>query len=72
MFSLSKKKTSKKNSKRNEEKYSLVDIIFSLHSVPVEASGARWRSGRASGSESRAPGFDPHSRHRIWSLNKTH
>ena len=26
--------------------------------------GARWRSGRASDSESRGPGFDPHRRHR--------
>ena len=34
--------------------------------------GARWRSGRASDSESRGPGFDPHKRHRVVSLSKTH
>ena len=34
--------------------------------------GARWRSGRASDSESRGPWFDPHRRHRVVSLRKTH
>ena len=34
--------------------------------------GARWRSGRASASESRGPGFDPHRRHRVVSLSKAH
>ena len=33
--------------------------------------GARWRSGRASDSESRGPEFDLHMRHRV-SLSKTH
>ena len=33
--------------------------------------GARWRSGRASDSESRGPGIDPHRRHRGVSLSKT-
>ena len=28
-------------------------------------------SGRASGSESRRPGFDPHRRHRVVSMGKT-
>ena len=41
-------------------------IIFS------ETKGARWRSGRASDSESRGPGFDPHKRHRVVSLSKAH
>ena len=31
-----------------------------------------WRSGRASDSESRGPGFDPHKRHRVVSLSNTH
>ena len=30
------------------------------------------RSGRASDSESGGPGFDPHRRHRVVSLSKTH
>ena len=34
--------------------------------------GARWRSGRASDSESIGPVFDPHRRHRVVSLCKTH
>ena len=34
--------------------------------------GARRRSGRASDSESRGPGFDSHKRHRVVSLSKTH
>ena len=34
--------------------------------------GARWRSGRASDSESRGPGFEPHKRHRVVSLSKAH
>ena len=33
---------------------------------------ARWRSGRASGTKSRGPGFDPHRRHRVVSFRKTH
>ena len=33
-------------------------------------TGARWRSGRASDSESRGHGFDPHKRHRVVSLSK--
>ena len=34
--------------------------------------GAWWRSGRASDSESRGPGFDPHRSHCVVSLSKTH
>ena len=34
--------------------------------------GARWHSGRASHSESRGPELDPHKRHRVVSLSKTH
>ena len=34
--------------------------------------GARWRSGRASDSESKGPWFDSHRRHRVMSLCKTH
>ena len=34
--------------------------------------GARWRSSKASDSESRCPGFDPHRRHCVVSLSKTH
>ena len=34
--------------------------------------GARWRSGRASDSESRGPGFSSHRRHGVVSLSKTH
>ena len=30
----------------------------------------RWPSGRASDSESRGPGFDPHKGHRVVSLSK--
>ena len=37
-----------------------------------EFVGARWRSGRASDSESRGPGFEPHKRHRVVSLSKAH
>ena len=33
---------------------------------------SRWRSGRASDSESRGPGFEPHKRHRVVSLSKAH
>ena len=36
-----------------------------------ESWGARWRSGRASDSESRGPGFDPHRRNSVVSLSKT-
>ena len=35
-------------------------------------SVALLRSGRASDSESRGPGFDLHKRHRVVSLSKTH
>ena len=38
----------------------------------VYKEGARWRSGRASDSESRGLGFDPHKRHRVVSLGKIH
>ena len=42
-----------------------------LHSIQGrERNGVR--SGRASDSESRGPGFDPHKRHRVVSLSKTH
>ena len=34
--------------------------------------GALWPSGRASDSESRGPGFDPHKGHRVVSLSETH
>ena len=34
--------------------------------------GAGWHSGRASDSELRGPGFDPHRCHRVMSLSKTH
>ena len=34
--------------------------------------GAQWPSGRASDSESRGPGFDPHNGHSVVSLSKTH
>ena len=44
---------------------------FALYK-PKGPQGARWRSGRASDSESRGPGFDPHKRHRVVSLSKTH
>ena len=36
------------------------------------SEGARWRSARASDSESRDPRFDPHRRHHVVSLSKTH
>ena len=39
--------------------------------LPI-SGGARWRSGRASDSESRGPGFEPHKRHRVVSLSKAH
>ena len=42
------------------------------HSSLSQIFGARWRSGRASDSESRGPGFDPRMRHRVVSLSKTH
>ena len=35
------------------------------------SSEARWRSGRASDSESRGPEFDLHKRHRVVYLRKT-
>ena len=38
----------------------------------MQTEGARWRSGRASDSESRGPGFEPHKRHRVVSLSKAH
>ena len=34
--------------------------------------GAQWRSGRVSDSKSRGSSFDPHKRHRVVSLSKTH
>ena len=34
--------------------------------------GSAVASGRASNSEPRGPGFDPHKRHRVVSLSKTH
>ena len=44
-----------------------------VHSEPRGPGfeGARWCCGRASDSESRGPGFDPHKRHRVVSLSKT-
>ena len=59
---------------------SLLVILNSLHCFPVFPSslktiwpwGARWRSGIASDSESRGPGYDHHRRHRDVSLGKTH
>ena len=39
---------------------------------PFVIKGARWRSGRASDSESWGPGFEPHKRHRVVSLSKAH
>ena len=44
-------------------------IIIDLHFL---IEGVRWRSGRASDSESRGPGFDPHKRRRFVSSGKTH
>ena len=43
--------------------------IIIRNNVP---EGAWWHSGRASDSELRGPGFDPHMRHRVVSLSKTH
>ena len=34
--------------------------------------GGQWRSVRASDSDSRGPGFDPHRRHCVVSLSKAH
>ena len=58
------------------------DISYSMHDCKPTAQqsvtilfcleGARWRSGRASDSESRGPGFEPHKRHRVVSLSKAH
>ena len=46
-----------------------------LHTTRVSLhhlfKGVRWRSGRASDSESRGPGFDLHKSHRVVSLSKT-
>ena len=45
------------------------------HSWPkvlAKCAGARWRSGRASDSESRGPGYNPQRRHHFVSLSKTH
>ena len=53
-----------------------VQTVLILHFVTDFATilhkGVRWRSGRASDSESRGPGFDPHRRHHVVSLSKTH
>ena len=38
----------------------------------TNAKGGRRRSGRASDSELRGPGFDTHRRHRVVSLSKAH
>ena len=46
--------------------------VVDIRLVQNYFQGARWRSGRASDSESRDPGFDPHRRHRVVSLSKTH
>ena len=46
--------------------------LFRLFLIQYIQKGARWRSGRASDSESRGPGFDPHKRHSVVSLGKTH
>ena len=41
--------------------------------VRHKSGSARWRSGRASESESRGPVFDAHRmRHRVVSLSRTH
>ena len=37
---------------------------------PLLKAAPRWCSGRASDSESRGPGLDPHMRHRVVSLSK--
>ena len=49
-------------------------VLDSCHRFTVKHiyKGARWRSGRASDSESRGHGFDPHRHHRVVSLSKTH
>ena len=40
--------------------------------INLNIMGARRPSGRASDSESRGPGFDPHKGHRVVSMSKTH
>ena len=47
-------------------------LLLSLVYFYMKTRGPQWRSGRASDSESRVPGFDPHKRHRVVSLSKTH
>ena len=38
----------------------------------IDQKGTRWPSSRASDSEARGHGFDPHKGHRVVSLSKTH
>ena len=45
---------------------------IALHCRMNSVREARWRSGRASDSESRSPGFDSHKWQRVVSLSKTH
>ena len=49
----------------------IFQLVCQTH-ILLSVVGARWRSGRALDSESRGPGFDPHKRHRVVPLSKTH
>ena len=40
-------------------------LLYPLQLIQDEDEGVWWRSGRVSDSESRGPGFDPHSWHPV-------
>ena len=46
------------------------NLKFDIHKIKFIYQAARWRSGRASDSELRGPGFDPHRRHRVVSFEQ--
>ena len=50
---------------------SILNATFAIKLMKSYTIGARWRSGRASDSESRGPGFDSYRRHCVVSLSET-
>ena len=47
-------------------------VIISKKSIVFLSMGGQWLSGRVLDSRQKGPGFEPHQRHCVVSLSKTH
>ena len=57
----------------SQDNHPIVDTIIIMINCRVQVIlGAQWPGGRKSDSESRGPGFNLHTWHRVVSLTKTH